>query len=241
MMRSNKGTGVLTRFGARNRRMNRKRTLTTIVFCFAALVILAGCGRVRYPSYYTLNLPVPPDPPASENAHAALAVREFRAPTYLWQGAIAYKTSPEQIGFYAYHRWATDPREAVTNAVIERLRASTAFALVKPYDGQPGASYVLSGRLEQLDELDYEGGVKVEVALSAQLTSIATGLTVWTNAVSEVGDVNKRDVPAVVSEMNRTMDRAIQKLLSPMPVDVTADPTAAERHQTFDSSTGPVN
>ena len=72
--------------------------------------------------------------------------------------------------------------------------------------------------------------VKVEVASSAQMTNLATGLTVWTKAVSEVGDVNKRDVPAVVSEMNRTMERAIRKLLSPMPVDVASGPTAAERN-----------
>jgi ABC-type uncharacterized transport system auxiliary subunit len=208
----------------------RKRTLA-IVFCLAAVSILASCGgRVRYPNYYTLNLPAPPDPPASGNAHVTLAIREFSAPTYLRQGAIAYKTSPEQIGFYAYHRWATDPRDVVTNAVIDRLRASTAFANVKPYDGRPGASYVLSGRLEKLDELDYEGGVKVEVALSAQMTSIATGATVWTNVVSEVGDVNKRDVPAVVSEMNRTMERAIRKLLSSMPADLPTGPTTAERN-----------
>ena len=112
----------------------------------------------------------------------------------------------------------------VTNSVIDRLRAGAAFAHVKPYDGRPGASYVLSGRLEKLDEIDYEGGVKVEVGLSAQMTSVATGATVWTNAISEVGDVNRRDVPAVVSEMNRTMERAIRKLLSPMPVDVATIP-----------------
>jgi ABC-type uncharacterized transport system auxiliary subunit len=207
-----------------------RRTVTTIVFCLATLVILVGCGRVRYPQYYTLNLPAPPDPPASENAHATLAIREFSAPAYLHQGAIAYKTSPEQIGFYAYHRWATDPREVVTNAVIDHLRASGAFAIVKPYDGRPDASYVLSGRLEKLDELDYEGGVKVEIALSAQMTSIATGATVWSNAVAVVGDVNKRDVPTVVSEMNGTMERAIKELLSPMPVDVANSPVAAKNN-----------
>ena len=49
MMQSSEGTGVLARFGALRRGMNMKRTLTTIVFCLAALVILAGCGRVRYP------------------------------------------------------------------------------------------------------------------------------------------------------------------------------------------------
>jgi len=204
--------------------------VTTTVLCLVTLVFMVGCSGVRYPQYYTLNLPAPPDPPASENAHVTLAVREFRAPTYLRQGAIAYKTSPDQIGFYPYHRWAADPREAVTNAVIDRLRAAGTFAFVKPYDGRPGASYVLSGRLEKLDEFDYEGGVKVEIALSAQMTSTLTGETVWSNAVSEVGDVNKRDVPAVVSEMNSTMERAIKELLTPMPAEVATGPAAAKNN-----------
>jgi ABC-type uncharacterized transport system auxiliary subunit len=230
MMRSNE-RGVPADFRARRQRMKMKRTLTTVVFSLAALVVLTSCGgKVRYPNYYTLNLPAPPDPPPAENVHAAVAVREFHAPAYLRQGAIVYKPSPEQIGFYAYHRWAINPCEFVTNSVIERLRASGRFARVKPYDGRPDTDYVLSGRLEKLDEIDYEGGVKVEVALSAQMTNLTTGLTVWTNAVSEVGDVNKRDVAAVVSEMNRTVERALTKLLSPMPADVAPGPTAAKRN-----------
>jgi ABC-type uncharacterized transport system auxiliary subunit len=231
MMRSSEGTGVLARFGARRCRMRMRRTVTTIVFSLSALMILASCGgRVRYPNYYTLNLPAPPDPPAAENAHATLAIREFRAPTYLRQGAIVYKASSEQIGFYAYHRWAIDPRDFVTNSIVERLRASGAFAHVKSYDGSRDVDYVLSGRLEKLEELDYQGSVKVQVAISAEMTSIATGAIVWSNAVSEIGDVNKRDVPAVVSEMNRTMERAIEKLLTPMPADVVTGSTAAQRN-----------
>jgi ABC-type uncharacterized transport system auxiliary subunit len=85
---------------------------------------------------------------------------------------------------------------------------------------------VLSGRLEKLDEVDYEGSVKVEIALSAQMTSIATGATVWSNAVSEVGAVNKRDVPGVVSAMDSAMERAVKELLSPMPVDLATSPAA---------------
>ena len=231
MMRFSQETGVLTRFGARRRRMNMKRTVTKIVFSLAALLILASCGgRVRYPDYYTLNLPAPPDPPPAENVHAAVAIREFRAPAYLRQGAIVYKPSPEQIGFYAYHRWAINPCEFVTDSIIERLRASGHFARVKPYDGRPGIDYVLSGRLEKLEEVDYGGGARVEVAISAQMTNLATGVIVWTNSVSEVGNVSNRNVPGVVSEMNRTMERAIRKLLSPMPADVVTSPTAAERN-----------
>ena len=231
MMQSSEGTAVITGFGTLRRRMSMRRTVMTIVFSLAALVMLASCGgRVRYPTYYTLNLPAPPDPPPAENVHAALAIREFRAPSYLRQGAIVYKPSPEQIGFYAYHRWAINPCEFVTTSVIERLRASGDFARVKPYDGRPDTEYVLSGRLERLEEIDYAGGVKVEVAISAQMANLATGATVWSNTVSEVGDVNKGDVPTVVSEMNRTMEKAIDKLLTPVPAAVVSGSTAAKRN-----------
>ena len=199
-----------------------KKHLMAVLIALASLFLLVGCGgAVKYPNYYTLHVPVPPDPPVAEGVHTSLAVREFRSPSYLRQGAIVYKASPEQIGFYNYHRWAVDPREFVTNAVAERLGASGNFARVKLYDGRPDIDYVLSGRLEKLEEIDYEGGVKVEVAISAEMTNLATGATVWSNAVSETGTVGKRDVPAVVAEMNHTMERAIEKLLTPAPAAVT--------------------
>jgi len=198
-----------------------KRHLTAAGFALAALVVLAGCGGpVKYPTYYTLHLPPPPDPPVPENVHVTLAIREFRSPVYLRQGAIVYKTSPEQIGFYNYQRWAVDPRDFVTNAVAERLRASGNFSQVKLYDGRPDIDYVLNGRLEELEEIDYEGGVKVQVAIFAQMVKVATGETVWTNSVSEVGTVSQRAVPAVVAAMNETMGRAIEKLLTPAPAAV---------------------
>ncbi|HXZ79195.1 MAG TPA: ABC-type transport auxiliary lipoprotein family protein [Terriglobales bacterium] len=187
-----------------------------------ASIVLAGCGGgVKYPKYYTLQVPPPPDPPAPEGVRASLAIREFRSPAYLRQGAIVYKTTPEQIGFYNYHRWAEDPRELVTNAVIDRLRASGNFTQVKSYDGRADVDYILSGRLEKLEETDYDGGIRVEVAISAQMTSLASGATVWTNSVLESGTVANRDVPGVVSAMNQTMERAIEKLLTPPPAAVS--------------------
>src|SRR5258708_29073274 len=125
----------------RNMRMQRA---TALAITLAVSIAFVGCGgKVRYPSYYTLHVPPPPDPPAQGTLHAPLAVREFRSPAYLRQGAIVYKTAPEQIGFYNYHRWATDPRDFVTNAVADRLRASGTFTQVKPYDGRADIDYVL--------------------------------------------------------------------------------------------------
>jgi ABC-type uncharacterized transport system auxiliary subunit len=195
-----------------------KTKLIVICVALTALFTLNGCGSaVKYPTYYTLHVPPPPDPPARGTLHATLAVREFRSPEYLRQGAIVYKTSPEQIGFYNYQRWAINPQEFVTNAVADRLRASGKFTQVKTYDGRANIDYVLSGRLEKLEEIDYAGGVKVEVAMSAQMVELSTGATVWTDSVDEVGQVDKRSVQAVVSEMNHTMEEAIEKLLTPGP------------------------
>jgi len=205
-----------------------KRSLAMAVVALSTIAVLAGCaGKMGRTNYYTLNLPAPPDPPAAENAHTTVAIREFRAPAYLKQGAIVYKPSPEQIGFYAYHRWAIDPSAFVTNSIIARLGAAGTFSHVKHYDGQPGADYLVSGRLEKLEEIDYAGGVRVEVAVSAQMTKLDTGEIVWSKAVSEVGEVKQHDVPTVVSEMSHTMERAIEKLLMPVPVALPVASTAA--------------
>ncbi len=196
----------------------KKLTMALVLMVTLLIAIaLSGCGRVRYPAYYTLNLPAPPDPPAAENVRTSIAVREFQSPGYLRQGPIVYRTTPEEVGFYEYHRWAADPRMLVTNAVVDHLRAGGQFSMVSMYDGRPNNDYVFSGRLEKLEEVDYQAGVKVEVAISAQITRVATGATVWINAVSETRPVSQRTVSGVVSEMNRTVDVAINKLLSTVP------------------------
>ena len=87
-----------------------------------------------------------------------MAIREFRSPTYLHQGAIVYKTSRSEV------------------------------------------DYILSGHLRRLRKLTARCGVKVDVAFTVKMTSLATAPTVWTNTVWEVGNVNKHDGSAVVSE-----------------------------------------
>ena len=200
-----------------------KKLTTALVLMVTLLPALSGCGRVRYPAYFTLDLPAPPDPPVPGTVRASIAIREFQSPGYLRQGPIVYRTTPEEIGFYEYNRWAVDPRAVLTSAVIDHLRASGQFSMVSMYDGRPNNDFVFSGRLEKLEEVDYQAGVKVEVAISAQITRVATGATVWSNAVSETRPVSQHNVPGVVSEMNRTVDLAINKLLSTIPAPLASD------------------
>jgi ABC-type uncharacterized transport system auxiliary subunit len=201
-----------------------KRRITVLLVILAISLAFVGClgGKVKYPAYYTLQVPPAPDPPTPETVRTSLAVREFRSPGYLRQGAIVYRVSPEQIGFYDYHRWAMNPREFVTNAIVDRLRATGGFGGVKLYDGRSDVDYILSGRLEKLEELDYGSGVRVEVAMSAQITNLKTGTTVWTNSVDDIERVEQHSVPGVVSEMNGAMERSIAKLVSSVQIPPAA-------------------
>ena len=203
--------------------MRLKHSVLLIIILAISMIFVGCVGTVRYPTYYALHLPPAPAlPTAAAQGHASLAIREFRSPDYLRQGPLVYRASAEQIGFYDYHRWAADPREFVTSAITDRLRAGGTFADVKVYDGRSSADYILSGRLEKLEKVDYGGGVKVEVALSAQKIEVRTGAQVWANAVSEIGKVDQRNVPAVVSEMSNAMDRAMDKLLLSFPTSALA-------------------
>ncbi len=192
-----------------------ERTVVTATACLAAL-LLTGCGSVRNPTYYAMDI-VPPKTPAADGRRSlTAAVRRFGAPDYLRQGRIVYRQTPETIGFYDYHRWATDPNTTVTAAMIDALRSSRLFSIVVPYDGRDQHEYVVNGRLQKLDEVDYDGGVRVEARIQAELVNERTGETLWTGDVSETSNVDTRTVASVVAAMSACVSTGIDRLVTGM-------------------------
>jgi ABC-type uncharacterized transport system auxiliary subunit len=184
---------------------------------FALTGFIPGCGGIKYPSYHTLTM-APELRPEVRGAHppVTIAVQDFKTPAYLRQGRVAYSKAPGNIGFYEYHRWAIDPGAAVTTTVIESLRAQGIFSSAVPYAGTHSADYMLSGRLEKLEEVDYAGGVRVQAKLSAELMNLRTGSIVWSGDAAEGSGVEGHDVNAVVAAMSHAMQMSINSLLTGM-------------------------
>jgi ABC-type uncharacterized transport system auxiliary subunit len=180
-------------------------------------IALSSCGGIRYPDYYALNFPAPPSAHRIQRPVAgSLAVREFRSPVFLREGAIVYRPSAEQIAFYQYHRWAEDPRRAVTGLMMQDLEASGFFRSVDVYDGRGSPDLVLSGTLEHLEELDHAGKVSVQVTISARLVTANNGEVVWQDTSSKTGTPDQRTIAAIVDEMSRQMGSAVESLVSSM-------------------------
>jgi uncharacterized lipoprotein YmbA len=195
--------------------MTAKPLLTATAW--GAALLITACGSARYPTYYALHVAPDPKPAASDGRRAvAVAVRRFDTADYIRQGRIVYRETPEQVGFYDYHRWAADPGATVTAAMIDALRSARLFAAVVPYDGQERQEWVLRGRLARLDEVDYGAGVRVETKLVAELVNRQTGEMLWTGEASETSNIETRSVDSVVGAMSHAVATSIDRLIASM-------------------------
>jgi ABC-type uncharacterized transport system auxiliary subunit len=191
---------------------------------FVVTLLMAGCGgKIKYPNYYALEVvPTPRPPVGAARLAGTLAVRRFETSPYLRQGRIAYRQAPTEIGFYEYHRWAAEPAETVTAALIDSLRASRLFSFVRRYDSQDRQDYLMTGRIERLEEIDYGGGVQVEAKLSAELIDLRAGATLWTGEADERVSVDTRKVSAVVAEMSHAVQKSIDRLVAGVETQLQA-------------------
>lgn len=200
----------------------------TIIPAFVA-VLLLGCGGGKIPvtRYYALNLPAAPAPAAQPLPHS-LVVMPLTASSMLAQDRIVYRPSREEVGYYEYHRWAEDPQESVMDALVQKLRASGAFMSVVPFDGRTRSDYVLRARIERLEEVDFEGGVKVYSGVSAELVDAATTRVVWEDSATSSADVSASNVPEVVRQLSdatgRSLDDLTRSLADSMKAGLPAAP-----------------
>ena len=202
-----------------------------LAVAFMGALVLTGCGSVRYPTSYVLNFP-PPSPQAapSNGTLGPVAIRELRCPEYLCEGRIAYRTSPEEVASYEYHRWAMDPRQAITQYLEERLRAQSLFNSVAVHERGSEAAYVLSGNIQRFEEVDQGRDVRAVCTISAQLLDTRTKSVVWSHTASETVPVEKRDIRGVVSSLSAAAqsaaDRLLHSLAEELPTTIArTDPT----------------
>jgi uncharacterized lipoprotein YmbA len=192
--------------------------LVSVVFFAGIFVILAACGgKIHYPSYYVLNLPAPaPHAAQSKPLVASVAVRQFSAPRFLRAGAIVYRQSPEQLGFYNYDRWAVDPRSTITSGFVRVLESRSLFQSVHLFDGSATSDYLITGTLDDLEEVDQSHLVLIKVSITAQLMNVKTGNMVWSDGSSQTARLEDHAMAGLVAGMSQAADQAITNLVSSM-------------------------
>jgi ABC-type uncharacterized transport system auxiliary subunit len=151
--------------------------------------------------------------------HATLGpvvVREFSCAEYVCQGRIVYRPSPEVVGFYEHHLWATDPRELITQHVADALQSSGIFQTVETHARSVQPAYLLTGRIDRLEEIDEGRNVQAFCALSAKLIDARSGAVLWIDTASATRPVELRSVTGVVKSLSTAVQSAVDDLMRSM-------------------------
>lgn len=208
------------RFPAHNPELQQRRALRSLPWWAAAVSALAltaasacGGGPIPKTNYYVLHLPEPPAQ-TGEPLQATAVLMQFAASPMLTQDRIVYRPAREEVGFYEYHRWAEDPRTTITNAFLTHLRRRRLFAQVAPFDGRTNGDYFLQGRIERLEEIDFEAGVSARVKLSLELSEMPSRKPLWQGSAEAREEVTAGEVREVVSSLSVATQRAIERLAS---------------------------
>jgi ABC-type uncharacterized transport system auxiliary subunit len=175
--------------------------------------LLAGCGGGPIPktNYYRLHLPQPAMAPAAA-LPATAVLQTLQASAMLTQDRIVYRPSPEEVGFYEYHRWAEDPRTTITNSLLSHLRQRGTFSQIAHFDGRTRGDYIIRGRIEQLEEIDFGGGVSVRAQLSLEMIEVESRKPVWQKTAEATSAVSVGEVRDVVAQMSAAVNKSVEEL-----------------------------
>ena len=175
-------------------------------------MLLAACGGGRPVRYYTVVAPPAPEPSASKYPVTVLIGR-IAAPELLQGEPIVYRSGPNEIGTYDYHHWAEPPVLMVKVALIRRLRASGKYQSVAELGSSAQGDYVLQGRLYDFEEVD-TGSMAALVSMEFELFDRRTRKTVWSRSYSHSEPVQGKQIPDVVSALDRNLAKGLAEVAS---------------------------
>lgn len=152
-----------------------------------AALLLTGCvgplGRPSEPmAVFTLDADFAAK--AGPKAGPALMVFVPRARAGFDTERMAYVRRPDEIEYYARHRWIDAPARMIAPLMEQALEATGAFSAVVPASTRAQARWHLESEIVRLQQVFREKPSQVEFALRAQLIDTATRLPVATRLFS---------------------------------------------------------
>ena len=185
-------------------------------FACAALGLGAlSCGSVPATNFSSLRVPAPPAAQLPRTK-AVLGIERFGAMEALRNDRLVYYSSPNQVGFYDYHRWVSDPATMLRDDVARRVQQAGPFADVQLLPARGAVDYYLRGRVLNFEEVDYEGGVSGRAGLELTLVRGSDRQVVWSGSKVAKVTASGQGHPAVVEALNAASDQVLGELVPQM-------------------------
>ncbi len=147
--------------------------------------------------------------PASRTA-VVLTVRDLLAQGAYRDDRIAYRSGPERLDYYYYHRWTADPGRLLGDYFRRAYLRSGRFAAVT-VDQTPSTSVVLDGQLMALEEVDRTAQAwSAELELELYLEDGRTGELIWAKHFREQEPLRERSPAGVARAVSDMLGRIVE-------------------------------
>ncbi len=159
----------------RNRGSRCSRLFSTTaagMLAVCAVVLLSGCFGGGYPTkpveQYILDY-APAKGSSSSPLPELLSVERFTTVRLYAGTAMVYKSEPNRLDDYLYHRWRLNPGDMVAECLLRDLRHAGIFLGVFSFrEGEP-TRFRLAGSVTEFLEMDGKDGRKAVLALEVTL------------------------------------------------------------------------
>jgi uncharacterized lipoprotein YmbA len=169
------------------------------VLLLAGLTAACMGGSLPTTHYYTLHLPSDAGARASDAPGLLIGVDSIAVDPPYDQDRIVYRRGEEsaEVGFYAYHRWASPLGRLLQVALADGLAGARGIGAIEPVRSGRDYDARLGGRLLFLEEVDTAEGQGVRLSIELLLRDRA-GESLWSATLSSTAGRSASQVEAVV-------------------------------------------
>jgi ABC-type uncharacterized transport system auxiliary subunit len=190
------------------------RNAGAVLLAALCTILLGACGAARPSKYYQLT--VPGETTAgmvSDPTPITLLVGSLQASHLYREDRIVYSNGGTQMGTYETQRWTEPPTEMVVEVLLRELRATGRFQAVETHRSSSNGDFLLHGQLYDFKEIS-GGSVLARCTFDLELQELKTGRTVWTYYYTHDEPVAGKDVPAVVSALDKNVQVGVKGALT---------------------------
>ncbi|MBC7186404.1 MAG: membrane integrity-associated transporter subunit PqiC [Calditrichaeota bacterium] len=185
--------------------------MRTAVVAGVLLASVLGCGHVPQTHYYLFDYERASVP--GQTLPVIIGVASVEVVPPYDQERLVFRRSRHEVEFYHYHRWVESPAQLVRRCLLRDLAHSQRFRDVVPFPGHGAVDYLLSVRVERMEERDEGQAWFSCLELQCELRR-AKGLELvhgW--QVDEREAVAERSPAGVVQALTRCLERASARII----------------------------
>jgi ABC-type uncharacterized transport system auxiliary subunit len=173
-----------------------------------------GCaGSVPASRFFVIAYEVEPlgvNPPLD----LVLGVEPFSTQPLYRDRRIAYRTSEHTIVYYPYCYWAAGPGELVADQLANHLRKTRLLRAVEAYPFGESPDWVLSGHVQQFEEIARGGRSVARLELSVRLESVEEGRILREEVVEIEKPLTGRSPEHTAAAMSAAVREAGQRVVA---------------------------